>query len=255
MLHLNYAVNHCSLSMKFAYWHPLYFHTSARFFPYYSLLRDCYEELQAVFFMCLSQSYDKCFLGSSETADANRVFCGQLGAIYVFSEALNPAQIFAIHQLGPGYKVCIRFAKVRYIPTLHSHHWSPRDVIPLSVTFGYWLMCLPTWFHHRPEEITTFWDLNLCWFLADHYCPATMLQNWIFQQEKLGVKSCIYIFTYYQMFVWWTIFFFLSCVIAFTLNNSKVSQFCFLMKSSIDEVCLWIVYSLSFPFMFLTFCR
>lgn len=52
-----------------------------------------------------SQSYDKCFLGSSETADANRVFCGQLGAIYVFSEALNPAQIFAIHQLGPGYKV------------------------------------------------------------------------------------------------------------------------------------------------------
>lgn len=53
----------------------------------------------------LFQSYDKCFLGSSETADANRVFCGQLGAIYVFSEALNPAQIFAIHQLGPGYKV------------------------------------------------------------------------------------------------------------------------------------------------------
>lgn len=51
------------------------------------------------------QSYDKCFLGSSETADANRVFCGQLGAVYVFSEALNPAQIFAIHQLGPGYKV------------------------------------------------------------------------------------------------------------------------------------------------------
>lgn len=33
------------------------------------------------------------------------MFCGQLGAIYVFSEALNPAQIFAIHQLGPGYKV------------------------------------------------------------------------------------------------------------------------------------------------------
>uniref|UniRef100_A0A8C8IGF0 Neurobeachin n=1 Tax=Oncorhynchus tshawytscha TaxID=74940 RepID=A0A8C8IGF0_ONCTS len=52
-----------------------------------------------------NDSYDKCFLGSSETADANRVFCGQLGAIYVFSEALNPAQIFAIHQLGPGYKV------------------------------------------------------------------------------------------------------------------------------------------------------
>ncbi|KAI9547932.1 hypothetical protein NQZ68_012949 [Dissostichus eleginoides] len=54
-----------------------------------------------------NDSYDKCFLGSSETADANRVFCGQLGAVYVFSEALNPAQIFAIHQLGPGYKQCL----------------------------------------------------------------------------------------------------------------------------------------------------
>uniref|UniRef100_A0A8B9LPJ6 Neurobeachin b n=1 Tax=Astyanax mexicanus TaxID=7994 RepID=A0A8B9LPJ6_ASTMX len=57
-----------------------------------------------------NDSYDKCFLGSSETADANRVFCGQLGAIYVFSEALNPAQIFAIHQLGSSYKVCISSA-------------------------------------------------------------------------------------------------------------------------------------------------
>ena len=63
------------------------------------------------------QSYDKCFLGSSETADANRVFCGQLGAIYVFSEALNPAQIFAIHQLGPGYKVstvCVLHCQPKY---------------------------------------------------------------------------------------------------------------------------------------------
>ncbi|XP_019713097.1 neurobeachin-like [Hippocampus comes] len=52
-----------------------------------------------------NDSYEKCFLGSSETADANRVFCGQLGAVYVFGDALNPAQIFAIHQLGPSYKV------------------------------------------------------------------------------------------------------------------------------------------------------
>lgn len=52
-----------------------------------------------------SQTFDKCFLGSSETADANRVFCGQMGAVYLFSEALSAAQILAIYQLGPGYKV------------------------------------------------------------------------------------------------------------------------------------------------------
>ncbi|XP_048703603.1 neurobeachin isoform X5 [Caretta caretta] len=67
------------------------------------------------------KSYDKCFLGSSETADANRVFCGQLGAVYVFTEALNPAQIFAIHQLGPGYKSTFKFKSESDIH-LAEHH-------------------------------------------------------------------------------------------------------------------------------------
>lgn len=53
----------------------------------------------------LLQTFDKCFLGSSETADANRVFCGQIGAVYLFGEALSAAQILAIYQLGPGYQV------------------------------------------------------------------------------------------------------------------------------------------------------
>ncbi|XP_036372416.1 lipopolysaccharide-responsive and beige-like anchor protein [Megalops cyprinoides] len=51
-----------------------------------------------------SDTFDKCFLGSCETADANRVFCGQMGAVYLFSEALNAAQILGIYQLGPSYK-------------------------------------------------------------------------------------------------------------------------------------------------------
>nr|XP_057936358.1 neurobeachin-like isoform X2 [Doryrhamphus excisus] len=68
-----------------------------------------------------NDSYDKCFLGSSETADANRVFCGQLGAVYVFGDALNPAQIFAIHQLGPGYKSTFKFKSESDIH-LAEHH-------------------------------------------------------------------------------------------------------------------------------------
>ncbi|XP_061638780.1 neurobeachin isoform X3 [Phyllopteryx taeniolatus] len=68
-----------------------------------------------------NDSYEKCFLGSSETADANRVFCGQLGAVYVFGEALNPAQIFAIHQLGPGYKSTFKFKSESDIH-LAEHH-------------------------------------------------------------------------------------------------------------------------------------
>jgi len=51
------------------------------------------------------QQYDKCFLGSAETGDESRVFCGQMAATYVLSEALSPSQVYAIYQLGPGYKV------------------------------------------------------------------------------------------------------------------------------------------------------
>ncbi|XP_075357041.1 lipopolysaccharide-responsive and beige-like anchor protein isoform X5 [Mycteria americana] len=59
---------------------------------------------EITWFVNTSDTFDKCFLGSSETADANRVFCGQMTSVYLFSEALNAAQIFAIYQLGLGYK-------------------------------------------------------------------------------------------------------------------------------------------------------
>ncbi|KAL1282436.1 hypothetical protein QQF64_001239, partial [Cirrhinus molitorella] len=59
---------------------------------------------EITWFVNTSDTFDKCFLGSSETADANRVFCGQMGAVYLFSEALSAAQILAIYQLGSGYK-------------------------------------------------------------------------------------------------------------------------------------------------------
>ncbi|KAM8939045.1 lipopolysaccharide-responsive and beige-like anchor protein isoform 2-T2 [Pelodytes ibericus] len=68
-----------------------------------------------------SDTFDKCFLGSSETADANRVFCGQMTAVYLFSEALNAAQIFAIYQLGPGYKGTFKF-KAESDRFLAEHH-------------------------------------------------------------------------------------------------------------------------------------
>ncbi|XP_034543688.1 lipopolysaccharide-responsive and beige-like anchor protein isoform X2 [Notolabrus celidotus] len=60
-------------------------------------------------FVNTSDTFDKCFLGSSETADANRVFCGQMGAVYLFGESLSAAQILAIYQLGPGYQGTFKY--------------------------------------------------------------------------------------------------------------------------------------------------
>ena len=37
--------------------------------------------------------------------DEERVFRGQMSAIYLFNEALSPHQVCAMHRLGPGYKV------------------------------------------------------------------------------------------------------------------------------------------------------
>ncbi|XP_048826742.1 lipopolysaccharide-responsive and beige-like anchor protein [Brienomyrus brachyistius] len=56
-----------------------------------------------------SDTFDKCFLGSAETLDANQVLCGQMGAVYLFSEALNATQILAIYQLGPSYKGAFKY--------------------------------------------------------------------------------------------------------------------------------------------------
>ncbi|XP_042557814.1 LOW QUALITY PROTEIN: lipopolysaccharide-responsive and beige-like anchor protein [Dipodomys spectabilis] len=76
---------------------------------------------EITWFVNTNDTFDKCFLGSSETADANRVFCGQMTAVYLFSDALNAAQIFAIYQLGLGYKGTFKF-KAESDLFLAEHH-------------------------------------------------------------------------------------------------------------------------------------
>ncbi|XP_041358388.1 neurobeachin-like isoform X2 [Gigantopelta aegis] len=56
-----------------------------------------------------SDPFDKCYLGSSTDGDVDHMFCGQMSTVYLFSEALLPHQVAAMHQLGPGYKSQFRF--------------------------------------------------------------------------------------------------------------------------------------------------
>ena len=51
------------------------------------------------------QPFDKCYIGGTPDVDEERVFRGQMSAIYLFNEALTPHQVCAMHRLGPGYKV------------------------------------------------------------------------------------------------------------------------------------------------------
>lgn len=56
-------------------------------------------------FLVLLKPFDKCYIGATPELDEERVFCGQMAAIYLFGEALTTQQICAMHRLGPGYKV------------------------------------------------------------------------------------------------------------------------------------------------------
>lgn len=53
------------------------------------------------------QPFDKCYIGGTPDVDEQRVFRGQMSAIYLFNEALSPHQVCAMHRLGPGYKVSV----------------------------------------------------------------------------------------------------------------------------------------------------
>ncbi|XP_018307762.1 neurobeachin isoform X6 [Mycetomoellerius zeteki] len=65
--------------------------------------------------------FDKCYIGATPELDEERVFCGQMSAIYLFSEALTTHQICAMHRLGPGYKSQFRFDNECYLNLPDNH--------------------------------------------------------------------------------------------------------------------------------------
>ncbi|XP_047003519.1 neurobeachin [Schistocerca americana] len=64
---------------------------------------------EMAWFVSTNDPFDKCYIGATPELDEERVFCGQMSAIYLFSEALTTHQICAMHRLGPGYKCQFRF--------------------------------------------------------------------------------------------------------------------------------------------------
>ncbi|XP_065282933.2 neurobeachin isoform X1 [Dermacentor albipictus] len=60
-------------------------------------------------FVSTNDPFDKCYIGAAPELDDEHVFCGQMSAVYLFSEALTAHQVCAIHRLGPGYQSQFRF--------------------------------------------------------------------------------------------------------------------------------------------------
>ncbi|XP_065209719.1 neurobeachin isoform X2 [Planococcus citri] len=64
---------------------------------------------EMAWFVSTNDPFDKCYIGATAELDEERVFCGQMSTIYLFSEALTTQQICAMHRLGPTYKCQFRF--------------------------------------------------------------------------------------------------------------------------------------------------
>ncbi|XP_076302046.1 A kinase anchor protein rugose isoform X15 [Lasioglossum baleicum] len=76
---------------------------------------------EMAWFVSTNDPFDKCYIGSTPELDEERVFCGQMSAIYLFSEALTTQQICAMHRLGPGYKSQFRFDNECYLNLPDNH--------------------------------------------------------------------------------------------------------------------------------------
>nr|CAH7719437.1 unnamed protein product [Callosobruchus chinensis] len=96
---------------------------------------------EMAWFVSTNDVFDKCYIGATPELDEERVFCGQMSAIYLFSEALTTHQICAMHRLGPGYKSQFRFDNECNLNLPDNHkrvsdnkEQLPASSMPLSLT-------------------------------------------------------------------------------------------------------------------------
>jgi len=68
-----------------------------------------------------TEIFDKCYIGGSGSINSTdrlgdlNCFCGQMSALYLFNEGLSPAQICAIHRLGPSYTGQFKYSNESHV--------------------------------------------------------------------------------------------------------------------------------------------
>ncbi|XP_014250382.1 neurobeachin isoform X2 [Cimex lectularius] len=76
---------------------------------------------EMAWFVSTNEPFDKCYIGATPELDEERIFCGQMSTVYLFSEALTTHQICAMHRLGPGYKSQFRFDNECHLSLPENH--------------------------------------------------------------------------------------------------------------------------------------
>lgn len=62
------------------------------------------EVIDAAWLCSTNDYFDRCFIGCGYDLDPNEAFCGQLAAIYVFSQSITLHQATCLYCLGAAYQ-------------------------------------------------------------------------------------------------------------------------------------------------------
>uniref|UniRef100_A0AC34GP20 BEACH-type PH domain-containing protein n=1 Tax=Panagrolaimus sp. ES5 TaxID=591445 RepID=A0AC34GP20_9BILA len=80
------------------------------------------ETIDATWLASTNDYFDKCNIGCGSESDANQAFCGQMGAIYVFSQAITAQQANCLYCLGAAYQSYFKHDAESDLPEGYKKH-------------------------------------------------------------------------------------------------------------------------------------
>ncbi|KAE9554648.1 hypothetical protein FO519_002135 [Halicephalobus sp. NKZ332] len=80
------------------------------------------ETIDATWYCSTNDYFDKCFIGCGPEADPNQAFCGQIGAIYVFSQSITAQQANCLYCLGAAYQSYFKHDAESDLPESYKKH-------------------------------------------------------------------------------------------------------------------------------------
>lgn len=69
-----------------------------------------------------SDHFDRCAIGVCPEGDADSAFCGQMGASYLFAEAVSLKQAHSLFCLGPSYQSYFKHDSESNLPEGYKKH-------------------------------------------------------------------------------------------------------------------------------------
>ncbi|CAD5217413.1 unnamed protein product [Bursaphelenchus okinawaensis] len=80
------------------------------------------ETIYNSWYVNTSENFDRCFVGCGPEPNLNEAFCGQLGAIYLFSQHLSLDQANCLFSLGPTYQSLFKHDAESNLPEGYKKH-------------------------------------------------------------------------------------------------------------------------------------